>query len=642
MSILDNHTRDAFQHDGLNYGVATRKPTGFTDNVLSAWDHDQTIYRINRENQLKMDLVKADIERYEELTGETLQIKDRLQPSVEGVVQTEDFFAALTQSPVQALEESLMERLREQPELAEEFELNYEDRVTQQMQEAAEEHRDVSAASTGLGKVGSVAGSLASGMWDPYILGASVAGGTVIGSSVSIGRGILLETIVGSAVETLAQPSIARQTKRAGEEYGWDDAVTNVVLSGVLSGGLYGSVRGGARLSKTLRDRASGVDRDTRLVLDYLSERLDEGFDAPFTVGSRAEALEHYNRIDEATNSLMQGRMIQPQHVDVSQISFNLIRSMDAQSRKLAGLIRDPEVRRAFEESYGEQRDIFINELQQIDRDILEAARQVEGGVAGRRMDEAEEAATSLQGRLSDLDHIWEGFEEGEPDLAGLARFAPDEMTEERMLAIARDLGKKGVPKKARQRLEAERDSILTTVAPFLRRNIEAEQRDLEKDLQVRQSARSMAANNVRQTPAYRSARRKREKELAGKVAALTARIEGGQKSDNPLQISYDMTPYRAMVREARVAAEEAAETAVKLEGQLPRVQPRPEAKPDETVPEVTQPPLYQTLAEVPDRPLALADPDTGAERLISARQVLDELDEDVDFVQAFKECRGG
>lgn len=774
MSILDNHTRDAFQHDGLNFGVATRKPTGFLDNIESAWDHDQTIYRINRENQLKMELVQEDIERYEQLTGETLQVKDRLQPSGDGVVQTEDFFSALTQSPVQALEESLMERLEARPDLMAQFELEYERRVTERMKESVESHKAVSSAATTMGKVGSVAGSLASGMWDPYILGASVVGGGVVGSGVSLGRGILLETIVGSAVETLAQPSIAKQSERAGEEYGWDDAVTNVVLSGVLSGGLYGSVRGSGQVAKVLRDRASGVDRDTRIVLDYLANRLDEGIDSPFTVGSRMDALEHFNRIDEATNSLMQGRMIQPQHVDVSQVSFNIIRGMDQQAQKLARLVRDPDMRRMFEESWGEQREMFTAELEQLDKDVLEAAGSAEAGVASRRMGEAEGAEKSLQSQLTDVDRLRGGLDEGEPDVAGLARFAPDEITEERLLAIARDLEQAGLSKKNRARLEAERDSILETVMPDLQRNIAAEQRELEEQLKVKQSKRSMAANNVRQTAAYKAERRERERKLTERVAALTARIEGGQPADNPLQISYDMTPYRSMVRDTRVAAQDAVETAIKLESALPRVKPKPEKQaeipepkpenkfgiearasdektlliepadkrsflsakitPDAVVlkgvavdkkrkgegigtalyeaaiaeaakrglpfrsdttvseaavrvydslkrkgyevrrnegvvvekgsgvhafdspgkyafevrpkrqetPDVQQPPLYQTLAETPDRPLSLADPVTGGERLISARDVLDELDEDANFIQAFKECRSG
>ena len=107
------------------------------------------------------------------------------------------------------------------------------DAAIQQAIDSRNKAADVSSRATTLGSVGGFLGAVGGSATDRVNVATMFMGA---GASSSILKTFLTEAAIGAGTEAIIQPQVADWAKQTGQEYGFDDFLTNVTLAGLLSG----------------------------------------------------------------------------------------------------------------------------------------------------------------------------------------------------------------------------------------------------------------------------------------------------------------------------------------------------------------------------------------------------------------------
>lgn len=621
MSLLDVKSRDLAGNIRTQFSPASRSPSDIGENFDAAFNYVQNTRWANREDQLRTESTNALISKFEETTGQkfpyeilgTYNSRDDVREN-----RVEQFKSRVTNY--------LIDFMKEHPEYKDAFNLDIEGDVTRKMRESVEEFQQVLGASTGWGKVGAIAGSLAAGSVDPVIVGGSLLGGVgLIGRGVGIGRGMALEGLIGAGLEGALVPNTAQQTKRAGEDYTASDAVLDVLLSGIASAGLYGAIRGTGKGIKILRDRAHGADSDVRTMLDWL-EGVEAESNGPIVIGDRFDAVRHLDAVDRSAAALVRGELLPQIEIDASQINYNPLLRARRSAENFAEGISDPKLRKLFKETSEELRIALRSELSAIERAAMDAAEGPEVGAARTRLSRTQDKIQTLEQQINTLEDIASDFSRGRhPNIRPLIRFVPDEGTANRLSAIADDLEAPSLPASKRNALMKEAAPLLETTRPDIERNIESELNGLRRQMGVADKARLQELNRLKQTPEYRKAVLRDMRAVQERYVDLNNKLQNGAIDIHPtLQMSYGDTPVRIGFRNMAAKAEADVEIATKAYDEVVESQ--------EIVLKGTDPTFS----------LQVTDPETGAIRTVTAKQALSEIEEDRAFLKAFTECRLG
>jgi hypothetical protein len=107
------------------------------------------------------------------------------------------------------------------------------DAAIQQAIDSRNKAADVSSRATTLGSVGGFLGAVGGSATDRVNVATMFMGA---GASSSILKTFLTEAAIGAGTEAIIQPHVADLARQTGQEYGFDNFLTNVTLAGLLSG----------------------------------------------------------------------------------------------------------------------------------------------------------------------------------------------------------------------------------------------------------------------------------------------------------------------------------------------------------------------------------------------------------------------
>lgn len=622
MPLLDQYTADAFDLDRLTFAPAQRSPSYFGEIFGAAWESFGNQYLFQADRRMKLDFMAQDMELYEEITGNRFQSQIGIQLNPFGPDLTDqlldDFFRQINELP---------------PEQQSQFNLDYDNRVAEVFQEDAQRYRETAAAAARPFTAGAATfiGGLAVTITDPLVLATSAVGYVGLARlGATFAQGVASEVLFNIGVEAATQPSVFRQTELAGEAYTWHDAVANVIFAGIIGGAFYGGARGAGALFNSLR-RAQGSVPESglqgaqlRQVIDELNLRIDEGIQGPVQFGTRTDAASYFRGIDDATMSVIEGRMIEPTRVDVTSIDIDpVIRTVGRNTDVLSEVIENTELRAAARANAEQVQTSFREELAALDKSVRDRLNAPELIAAERRAEVA-------LGSIEQLEAARAAIGRGEvPPIDTLALLAPDRLSAARLTNIERDLEEPGLSAAERADLEQEQAQVYESIREDVARELDQQLTTARREAQAARSDLGELADRLRALPEYRASLRRDQAELASKLASTAARVDSGQPLPFNPSTTYDPTPWRASVWQR---------TQEQVDAVAPeRVPSAPEGEMAGTASEL----IKERLGEGVDKQIGLRDPITGDTRTVPVKELLDELDEDAAAIAEFRACRG-
>jgi hypothetical protein len=497
----------------------------------------------------------------------------------------------------------------------------------------AENYHNVWQHATGLGKAGSVAGSLIGGMADPVVLGGSLLGGIgLLGRGIGIGRGMAIETGIGMGIETLATPFVMEQMHRAQEDYTLTDAIFNITLSGVGSGALYGAIRGSGRGIRFLTDRAADVSPDTRAFIDWLDRANIEGHSGPIVFGDRFTTARHFNDIDRSTSALITGQLLPTIEADISRIRYQLFETSGRQLRTFEEGIPDPRLRQIFRETADELRMSMRQQLTQSEQAAIAASRGPEVEAARTRLTATQDRVQTISEQITELDSMLRRFRSDDPQpTVSLSNFVSDDAAALRLRSIDDELGRPGIRARERRALQEEARLLTEEHRADIEANIEAEIDTLTRELDTAGATRIREFDDLRQTSEFRRYEDGDNQavmdELVRKRGLLNEDALTLDSLDPRIREFYPDTPVRVGFRNMASTAEASTERTIQ---RMPEIVQSQEVR------------MRTQAEETPDAPVQFTDIDTGQVRQTTLRQALAELDEERTFLEEFRRCRIG
>ena len=189
---------------------------------------------------------------------------------------------------------------------------------------ARENMSQTSAASNGLGKLGTLAGSVAGFAHDPIILGSFFLGGGKIKGGTKAAnawKAFKTEAAIAAGAETLITPSVMSWKEKIDSPYSLQEAATNIMLAGGFAGVTRASgsyvvdVFEARKAAKALRSSGSHAKAD---VLDSYADMADS---APHNA--------HVEAFAKAQQQLEKGKIITQEEIDQIAGGPNSIESVD-------------------------------------------------------------------------------------------------------------------------------------------------------------------------------------------------------------------------------------------------------------------------------------------------------------------------
>lgn len=664
MSLLDNATRNSSYHMRTTYRVAARPPSYFGENFAASWDRMQATFRIGASDARITGYIQNDITAYENLTGQPYNpTPEELAPYTVG--QRFLDFNNMYRLDLQARVAELP------PEQQALFNFDYEGRAGAEAQEIIEHQAEVAAAATGGGTTGAVLGGLAGGAWDPTVLVISALGGAaLIGRAVGAGRAILFETALGAAIEAAATPQFAEQERAAGQEFTWGDAVFNIVMSGVGSGAFAGALRGAGALARTAfpnlntrafaREFAAALDGvefapAERMAADIFVQRLRESeIVEPTTRTVPGDALRFYSALDDATASVLSGRMIDPQPFDIPVDYDIFVPNIAARVAAAAEAIADPTLRADFTAAHRANTAAMFTEIRRAEEAIAAAARSPAAKQAAERLQAIDTQLGQISANVRALEDLLENIDAPTTNRELLEGYAPDRAALDRL----RDSGDTAAVEDLRPQLEEA-----------ITRDIEGGRQQFNDLLETRAGE----ARKLRRSPGLRKDDSLRQ--LLDRITSKTLIERQGKTKvavDGP---ETPQTPWKTIVSAIKDELEETVEPKIVAEIQLLRktnVREMLEAStnPDnlklaETIEDLWKagknsreimaalrqadealtdeeilPIIDLVKSDIVKREYTIMNPETGA-RKYTNEELLRELDEDADALRQFDACRG-
>ena len=561
MALMYSRIGDSASYVQQQYGVATRGPAFFPEVFGAAFDRFQATFRTGAVRNRQWNYLQADLGRFEEITGRDINREDAiLNNPQEYWRHPEAVFLAQLQQEVALLPS-------EQQAL---FDFDYEGRAAVELREVVATYEETSAAATGGGKFGGVLGALAGVAWDPTLLVASVLGGiALIPRGVTLGKGIMLETGLGSAVELLATPGIMEQEQLAGQEYTWSDAVLNVALAGVLSGGMFAGIRG----ISTGVNHIRGTTPEVRAFVDILNYRINEGLAWPTTRASRsADALHYFDTMDTAMENLIQGRMIEPLRYEVGTVDFTVVaQRVIQQVNEVAKAIDDPEIRAEFVTHQRESLEAVNNETLEIERRVLAEVESPEAQAAAMGLIDADTRAIQSGQRVRELEALVESVAEFDVDVSLLAKYVTDPAAARRMQVVGTGMRREDLTDRQLRAYATEREKLIEA-------NLREIQEGIDRELDVAyrtqfeaQGRKSNALNIFRETPEAQRLMRREGRGVLNRTTSKMQKVRGGEGVTVSPDTAIDATPFRVAVDNAAVKMQEAVEPARVAEVDLMR-----------------------------------------------------------------------
>ncbi len=288
---------------------ATGPVTSFTENVSSSWDAMMATEMTWSENANITDVYEQNFERYRELTGQDLPAPrpaNRQETRHGGTLQ-------VYQRQMETLRPLIEQLIAEQPELAEQFQLN-EDAVRETARQnaltALEHNEDVARRGDTSGGAGQLVGSFGSVFAEPTMWLTLPFGGPVGQGITGLGAFALREAGLAMVGEAAAQPQVQSYREELGLEAGFMEGLERVALTGVFGGG-FGLFFGGAAqgfrgLMNRMRDTGELPPVSNRAI-DEMNIRADEANANPSLLGG--EFADHNAAIRQAVQDVVEGYM---------------------------------------------------------------------------------------------------------------------------------------------------------------------------------------------------------------------------------------------------------------------------------------------------------------------------------------------
>jgi hypothetical protein len=276
MSIFDKPTEQAARERALR-DIATEKPTGFMQNMQSAWSEFTTNDSVGALDTRRREAYDARIKQVEQLTGQRLD--NPLQPPrnrvgiKDPIELVYDLFAsddgAAERERIEAHERSIeAARARLSPQERAQLPTRQDilDTLQRESQDVERQSADVASRSTLGGIAGRFVGGAGAAISQPEVLMTLPIGAPV---RAGILARILGEAAIGGAAEAVLQPAVQAQRRDLGLDYGLGPAATNVGVAAAGGAGLtagmigIGAVaRGGVRaFEKAIGRRATADER---------------------------------------------------------------------------------------------------------------------------------------------------------------------------------------------------------------------------------------------------------------------------------------------------------------------------------------------------------------------------------------------
>lgn len=623
-ALFDTGLNDAVDFTRLRLPIAQRPAAGPLEAFTQNWNFVKGIEEIGTMNRQRSRLLHEEIDLFEQLSGERFTGPDVDYHGLEGTI--EEMGSVLAG---EAYESEFVRRaqewLAENPEYADRFQFEYERRTQEQMRALAQETAEVDAATVTLGaQAAGLAGAFVASMTDPTILIVSLGLGGLLGAvgRVSLGRALLVEGALGAGIEAAATPYIMRQREVAGLEYTWDQALVNIVLSGVASAGFYAGIRTLPDAAQFIRDRSSGVGRNERALLDYLDGRIVEMQDNPFLHGTRADAARLVNQVDRVTADLISGRVVSPWEVNTTQVGFGPIRTLEQNARLISQALMDPDERAAFLRQNREAASILDAAVRTAQERANAVVTSAEGRSALARVEPLQVQVRDLSAKVRELEELNTVLRSTDPVDERLLAYIDDELTRFRLEEIFNDLRADNLPARRKRALEDEARTIVESARAEIGDTLSTALRQTQDQLRTRTQDLSMAANNLRQTREYRKREKAERRALAQDVAAKFNQLQSTGELRAPYSATIEPTPYKAAVDDLRTNLVRAVEE----ETPPIRIEERQEV-------------ALRSLDE--GEVIAFTDFVTGEVRMVTGKDLADEVAAARNFLKEFEACRG-
>lgn len=298
MSVLD-----LLQADKVEAGLpAEMAPQTFTDVTSAAFEAHRDNYLSISEARLVGAEFSKSLKAYEEITGVNLedQLKDQIEEAQkvnQGLSPRDQTQAGETNEQIRRriLNENIVRLRQEDPE-------TYKNLKTyDEAEEAAKEQarqsqakldaavRNATGAFAAVG--GSLAGGVLAGLTDPVNLVTMPFGAT---ASQSILRAAAIEAGVNAATEVALQPMVKQWQASIGNDYGFDEAVSNVMFAAVGGAGLTGAIRGTGRAIQVVNEL------DARAMVVETTRALQEKDALPKSLKAPLDYIEQAIHVKQA------------------------------------------------------------------------------------------------------------------------------------------------------------------------------------------------------------------------------------------------------------------------------------------------------------------------------------------------------
>lgn len=323
--------------------TALTKPTGFGENIASAWDAFNTTDASGALRDQMRSAYDQRIRTIQELTGAEVEspfqsIPSWLQPATEGMDPDRmgpiGRLGLAIPDPVQAAywlfdwkdggneyqrreaHEREIDRIRDSlPESQRHLIPTLED-IEKSISEAAQgveqANADIASRATGMGIVGQILGSMGAATLQPEVLLTLPIGAP---ARVGLLSRVLIEASIGAGVETAIQPGIQSQRDQLGLESGFEQGLTNVLAAGAGGGafavgaaGVGAILRGGKSAFRRLFGR--DPDPGEEAAIDLARQATDAERSTPYQERTAASAQVFEANEAAATMAALEGRAI--------------------------------------------------------------------------------------------------------------------------------------------------------------------------------------------------------------------------------------------------------------------------------------------------------------------------------------------
>lgn len=173
----------------------------------------------------------------------------------------------------------------------------------------------VASRSTTLGMVGGFVGAMGSAVTDPVNIATMFIGA---GAASTATKAILTEVAIGAAAEAVIQPKVMAWAQETGQEYGYDDFLTNVALGGVLNGAFEAGQRGVKALVNKYKPKPSDAFQTMadnpnftatqREELQNLADYQKAIEASPVKLTNDVDKQIHFQNLQKVLNGLNQGK----------------------------------------------------------------------------------------------------------------------------------------------------------------------------------------------------------------------------------------------------------------------------------------------------------------------------------------------